>query len=106
MKPLSLAHLPPDAPAWLFALVLGALVFHIAAAGVGIVSGYAAAFAPKGGPLHRRAGTLFVFAMAAMGVAATFLAIRIQQRGNVAAGLFVVYLVVSGWMTVRRERGQ
>jgi FtsH-binding integral membrane protein len=104
MKPLSLAHLPPDA--WLFALVFGVLAFHIAAAGVGIVSGYVAAFAAKGRLLHRRAGTLFVVAMVAMAAAATFLAIRIQQRGNIAAGVFVAYLVLSGWMTVRREAGR
>lgn len=42
MKSPSLAAIPPGSPHWPFALVLGALVFHIAAAGTGIVSGYVA----------------------------------------------------------------
>jgi uncharacterized membrane protein len=105
MKPLSLAHLPQDAPMWLLALVVGALILHIGAGCLGIVSGYAAIFAPKGGPLHRRAGKLFVLAMMIMGAAATFLAVRIHQRGNIAGGLLAAYLVATAWMTVRREAG-
>jgi uncharacterized membrane protein len=105
MKPLALAHLPPDAPFWLFALILGGLIIHIGAGSIGILGGYVAILAPKGGKLHRLAGNLFVVAMMVMGAAATFLAIRIHQRGNVAGGLLAFYLVGSAWITVRRKAG-
>ena len=42
MTPLSIAYLPPHGPFWLFAIVGAALAFHVAAGGVGILSGYAA----------------------------------------------------------------
>lgn len=106
MKSLSLAHFPPDGPLWLYALLAGAFVLHIAAGSLGIVSGYVAIFAGKGGRLHRRAGIVFVLAMAAMAAAAIFLALRIPQRGNVGGGLLAFYLVATGWMTVRREAGR
>jgi hypothetical protein len=106
VTPLSIAHFPPGGPLWLYALVIGALVLHIGAGSVAILAGYAAAFARKGGPLHRRAGIVFVFAMIVLGAAAVFLAFRIHQRGNVAGGLLAAYLVATGWMTVRREAGR
>jgi uncharacterized membrane protein len=102
MKPLSLAHLPPDAPAWLFALILGGLILHIGAGSIGIIAGYVAILAPKGKRLHRFAGRLFVLTMMIMGAAATLLAVRIHQRGNVAGGLLAFYLVGTAWMAVRR----
>jgi uncharacterized membrane protein len=102
MKPLALAHLPPDAPAWLLALILAALILHIGAGSIGILGGYVAILAPKGARLHRLAGRLFVVAMMVMGAAATLLAIRIHQRGNVAGGLLAFYLVGTAWMTVAR----
>jgi hypothetical protein len=102
VTPLSIAHLPPGSPAWLFVLIVGALALHIGAGSIGLVTGYAAILAPKGGPLHRRAGAVFVIAMIAMGIAAAFLALRIHQRGNVTGGAFAAYLVTTGWMTVRR----
>jgi uncharacterized membrane protein len=106
MTTLAMARLPAGSPLWLFALVLGLLILHIAAASLGIISGYTAVFARKGGRLHRRAGLLFVVAMVTMGVAAVFLAFWIHQRGNVAGGALAAYLVATGWMTVRREPGR
>jgi hypothetical protein len=46
------------------------LVLHILGGSLALVAGFAALFAPKGGPLHRRAGLLFVYAMLALGVGA------------------------------------
>jgi hypothetical protein len=106
VKPLSLASLPLDRPSWLVAIVIAALALHIGAGALGIASGYAAILAPKGGPLHRRAGAVFAGAMVAMGAVATVLAIWIGQRGNVAAGALAAYLVATGWMAVRRRPGR
>lgn len=106
MKPLSLALLPPGAPLWLFAVAAGALTLHIAAGSLGILSGYTAIFAAKGGTLHRRAGLVFVSAMLLMGAMASLLALRIHERNNVGGGLLAAYLVASGWMTVRRPAGR
>src|SRR5437763_836067 len=106
MTPLSIARIPAGSPIWIYALVTAVLILHIAAGSFAIISGYVAIFARKGGRLHRRTGILFVLAMVTMGCAAIFLALRIPQRGNVAAGLLAAYLVATGWMTVRREAGR
>ncbi len=106
MTPLSIARLPAGSPLWLYALVIAALVLHIGAGSVAIVSGYVAILARKGGRLHRRTGMIFALAMVTLGCAAIFLALRIPQRGNVAGGLLAAYLVATGWMTVRREAGR
>jgi hypothetical protein len=106
MKSLSIAHLPPDSPAWLLTLIIAALALHIGAGSVGILSGYTAILARKGARLHRRAGLAFVAAMASMGAIGSLLAIWIGQRGNVAAGTLAAYLVATGWMTVRTPQGR
>lgn len=106
MKPLSIAHLPPHGPAWLLAVVIAALALHVGAGSVGIVSGYTAILARKGGPLHRRAGRVFTIAMASMGAVGSLLAMGIGQRGNVAAGILAAYLVVTSWTTVRTPPGR
>ena len=48
-KPLSIALLPPHAPACLLVLIVAGLALHIGAGGTGIVSGYTAILARKGG---------------------------------------------------------
>src|SRR3954454_21541917 len=100
MTPISLTHFPPGAPSWLYGLILAALALHIAAACVAILAGYGAMGVRKGGKLHRRFGLVFIGSMTAMGVTASLLAVRIHERGNIAAGLLAVYLVVSAWITV------
>ncbi|MEA3061748.1 MAG: hypothetical protein QOJ94_1529 [Sphingomonadales bacterium] len=104
MIPISLSHLP--AGNWLHGLILAALAVHIGAACAAILAGYGAMAVRKGGPLHRRFGLFFVGAMLAMAVTASFLALRIHERGNIAAGILAFYLVLSGWITVRREPGR
>ena len=42
------------------------LLLHILGGSLAIAAGYAAPFARKGGPAHRRAGMLFVYAMLAL----------------------------------------
>src|SRR3954452_7399853 len=106
MTPISLTHLPSRAPSWLYGLILAALAVHIGAACAAIVAGYGAMAVRKGGNLHRRFGLVFVGAMLVMAATASFLAVRIHERGNIAAGILAFYLVLSAWVTVRREPGR
>ena len=77
---------------------------HIGGGSVALVSGTLALFSRKGGALHRRAGAVFFVSMLVMGSLAAYLAVVIPgQIGNLIGGAFVIYLVASGWMTVRRR---
>ena len=78
------------------------LPVHITAGLVAIVSGYIAVYAYKGGPAHRKSGMIFVYAMLIMASAAVVLAILKSQKGNVIGGLMALYLVVTGFRTLRR----
>lgn len=86
------------------------VIVHIAGGLVGIVTGYAAVLAAKGGSLHRAAGKAFVAAMlVAMGVAVCLaITLRGQLPGqipNIAGGSLGFYLVLSAWFTVRHKEG-
>jgi uncharacterized membrane protein len=81
-----------------------AFVLHVGAGFIALVSGTVAACARKGGNLHRKAGTIFVVSMVVMAIFAIYLGFAIpNQRTNVFIGTFVLYLVTTGWMTVRRR---
>jgi hypothetical protein len=83
-----------------------AFVIHVAAGAVGLVSGTIAVIARKGGYLHRKAGTVFVASTVVMGAFAVYLGFAVPgQITNVFIGTFVLYLVATGWMTVRRREG-
>jgi hypothetical protein len=83
-----------------------AFVLHIGAGTVGLLSGALAAFARKGGRLHRAAGNVFFASMVVMATFACWLAVVMPgQIVNLFIGVFALYLVVSGWMTVRRREG-
>jgi uncharacterized membrane protein len=97
----------PDAP-WI--LHLGAallLALHIGGGATGILSGFTAMFARKGGRLHRVAGTVFFVAMLTMaGVAAVVAPMLPDARWtNTTAAVFTLYLVATAWATVRRPAG-
>jgi uncharacterized membrane protein len=78
------------------------LPIHIAAGGLAIVLGAVALFAKKGGPIHRRSGRLFVYAMLVMGTSASMLALKNGAvDGNVMAALLTAYFVGTAWATVR-----
>jgi hypothetical protein len=89
----------------------GALLFlHIGGGGVGMVSGFTAMFARKGGRLHSVAGTTFFVSMLCMaGVGATVAPLLVADPGrwaNTVAGVFTLYLLATSWATVRRRPGQ
>lgn len=83
-------------------MTLLAYVLHIGAGTIGLASGLIAAFARKGGTLHRRAGTVFVVSMLVMAAFAICLAIALSDQVNLFIGTFVLYLIATAWMTVRR----
>ena len=86
------------------------IVVHIAGGVIAIVAGFVAVLAPKGERIHRIAGTVFLAAMLTMATMATYLAIRLLdvlpgQSPNIAAGILAPYLVLTGWMAIRRKQG-
>src|SRR5579863_5766506 len=80
-----------------------AYVFHIGAGTIGLVSGLVAAFARKGGDLHRKAGAVFAVSMSVMATFAIYLAIVLSDHVNLFIGSFVFYLVATAWMTVQKS---
>jgi uncharacterized membrane protein len=79
------------------------LFIHILAGAVALVAGAIALAARKGAWLHRRSGTLFVYAMVTMALLGAAIAtIRSAAPSiNVPAGLTTAYLVVTALTTVR-----
>lgn len=79
------------------------LLIHIGAGAVGLVTGYLALWTTKGGPLHRRAGMAFVYAMLTMSIFGAVLAARLGEWAevNIPAAVISAYLVITSLMTVR-----
>jgi hypothetical protein len=95
--------MPAQSPL-LHAVTLLAFALHVGGGALGLVSGSIALSARKGGPLHRRAGTVFVVSMLVMAVFACYLAIVMpDQLVNVFISIFALYLVATAWLTVRRN---
>jgi uncharacterized membrane protein len=75
---------------------------HITAGSLGLLSGYAALYAPKGGRLHRKSGLLFVGAMLTMCSAGIIMTLGHPWAViNIPAGVLSSYLVVTALATVR-----
>jgi uncharacterized membrane protein len=101
-------QVPPDAPWIAHAGAAILLTAHIAGGAMGMASGAMAMVAPKGSRLHRVSGTVFLVAMLSMaGVGATVAPFLPEaQWTNTLAGIFTLYVVLTGWMTGRRPPGQ
>lgn len=82
-----------------------AYALHIGGGAIGLVSGTVAAFARKGGRLHRTAGTIFVISMVVMALFAFYLAVVTPDQVNLFISVFVFYLVATAWLTVWRSEG-
>ena len=76
---------------------------HVVAGTLSLVAGYVALYSVKGATLHRRAGTVFVYAMLAMCVAGFTMAVGrgVAPAVNVPAALLTAYLVVTSLASVR-----
>ena len=84
------------------------LAVHVLAGTLGILAGFVALSATKGAALHRKSGTLFVYAMITMALMGSIMALmRGKAPGaNGPVGLLTAYLVITGLITVRRpEKG-
>ena len=77
------------------------LLVHVVAGLAAIVAGYVALYATKGAPLHRRSGTVFVYAMLAMGLVGAAIAAYESKPGSVSGGLMAAYMVTTALLTVR-----
>jgi len=76
---------------------------HILAGVLGLVFGFIALYAAKGGTLHRKSGILFVYAMLTRCVGGLVMAaVRgVAPAINIPAALLTAYLVVTALVTVR-----
>jgi uncharacterized membrane protein len=76
---------------------------HIAAGILSLLCGYVALYAAKGGALHRRSGTVFVYTMLVMCVGGFTIAVTrdVAQAVNVPAAALTSYLVITSLTTVR-----
>ena len=78
------------------------LPLHALGGAAAILSGLLALFAPKGGPLHRGSGKVFVCAMLLMSLSGAVVAVgREGAAVNIPAGLVTAYLVTTALLTVR-----
>jgi uncharacterized membrane protein len=82
-----------------------AYVLHVGGGTLGLVSGTVAAFARKGGRLHRAAGNVFFASMLTMAAFAAYLGVVVPDRVNIFIAVFAAYLVTTAWLTARRKEG-
>jgi hypothetical protein len=82
------------------------LIMHFGAGLLSIGSGFLAIAVTKGGPVHRRAGMIFVIAMIALGVFAAGIAVYEGKYTSVIGGTFTAYLVFTAFTTVRPLAGR
>jgi hypothetical protein len=78
-----------------------ALAVHFAAGLVAIVTGTIALAAAKGGPLHKRSGLAFTWAMVVLGLTAAGIGTYEKRPGQVFGGLLAAYLVFSAMTTIK-----
>jgi uncharacterized membrane protein len=81
-------------------------IFHAAAGTLGIVTGIVAIATRKGGRIHRAAGRVFVAAIVAAALSAIYLAVQSGTPGFIAAGVLIVYFMLTAWMAVKRREGE
>jgi hypothetical protein len=87
------------------------LALHIAGGSVAMIAGTVALALRKGGRRHVVAGNIFFAAMLVMAsIGAVVAPFLLTAQGNPKlfdsiAGFFTCYLVVTGWLTVRRKAG-
>jgi hypothetical protein len=75
---------------------------HILGGSLALVFGYVALYAAKGAPVHRRSGTLFVYALLVMASTGAVIAASGGNEGSTIGGVMTCYLVVTALTTVRR----
>ena len=78
------------------------LLLHVTGGVIAIAAGFVALYALKGASLHKRSGTIFVYAMLSMSLSGALMAAVMTSvsAANILAGLLTAYLVVTGLTTV------
>ena len=79
--------------------------FHIVAGSAALLSGATALSVRKGSRSHRMAGNVFAGAMLGMAVSGAYIAFLAPRMLTVVVGTLTAYLVISGWMVVKRKPG-
>ena len=79
------------------------LAFHVAMGVTGLAAGSIAISARKGGTWHRRSGTVFVYAMIAMGLLAVGISLY-EDKEDFLGGALTAYLVFTAWTAVKPLR--
>jgi hypothetical protein len=98
-------HYLPGTAAWLRTTTDLVAIVHIVGGVAGVAAGVGALTFRKGERWHRLAGTVFFVSMFTLGSTAAVIGVVLNEVGNVFGGLFVCYLVVTAWMTVKRPEG-
>jgi hypothetical protein len=100
---MSILQAPPGSPMIVHALAAAVLWLHIGGGTVGILSGFAAIVAPKGQRFHRLAGKDIVLGMLVMAVIGALVSPLIGKRLDAIMGAFTTYLVLTSWMSIKRQ---
>jgi peptidoglycan/LPS O-acetylase OafA/YrhL len=79
------------------------IFLHVIGGLLGLTSGAVALSTQKGGRLHRKSGTVFVYAMLVMSTSGAVMAALIGERISVMAGMLTFYLVLTSLLTVRHR---
>lgn len=98
---------PAGAPAILHFAADALLFLHIAGASVAMIAGFVAVIARKGDTVHRAAGNVFFVSMLVMAGVAGGVSPFVPEivPVNIVASLMALYLVTTGWATVKRPEG-
>ena len=76
---------------------------HLLGGLIGLAAGIVALCAVKGATLHRKSGTIFVYAMLLVSVSGIVMATIKGQKLNLLGGLLTLYLVTTALLTLRRR---
>ena len=79
------------------------LPIHIVGGLTALISGFIALYTLKGARLHKRSGTVFVYAMLTMATAGAWMAVLRSQPANIAGGIITLYMVSTGLLTLRQR---
>jgi hypothetical protein len=83
-------------------------LFHVLSGTLCVGAGGIAFLAPKGRPVHRAAGTVFLVSMLATALSGAVIGVLEPARLLITAfaGLLAAYLVLTGWRTARWRTGR
>lgn len=108
---MTILAIDPAAPWYVKGAADALLALHIGGGSVGMVSGFVALVARKGGRAHAIAGKVFFASMLAMaGVGATVSPFLpdgfLHETTNVVAAIMTLYLLITSWTTIRNREGR